>query len=373
MKTVRLTVIFLITSFFLVGSVLAQGAPVKVGFIGAMTGAAAVMGQRCNEGFLMGWNEFNEKGGAKGRKVEVITDDDEGQAGKGVNAANKQIFKDEILCGFATTNTPVTMAVVPSFQKYGVSHMTQVFGPTVTKMGSKYVFRISVSIDAYAETIYEWAVKNMGLKTVAIFSDKGGFGKDVGDAWEKVAPQYGVKVVTHEKCNLEDKDFTGQLLQIKKLNPQGVVMALGWELTMGLIVKNMKKLGMNNQVFAGAMSVEKYVEYGGEAAEGSIIGLPLVDYDRPKQVAEFASRFRAKYGRDPVLHNVWGYDAANILGTAMGKVAPNITRETVYQGITSVSGVQLVQGTYDFKASQDGIRRSKVAKIQGAKAVLIQE
>jgi branched-chain amino acid transport system substrate-binding protein len=368
----RIIFAFLIVGLFLVGSAFGQG-PIKLGFIGPMTGGSAVLGQRLSEGFKMYWDEVNEKGGFKGRKIQLIIDDDEAQPAKALSAAKKQILRDKIVCAFATCNSPVTMAVVPIFQKHEVPHVTQVFAPKVTKMGSKYVFRVSPTIIAYVDTIYDWSVKKIDLKTVAIFSDTGGYGKDVGDAWEKGAPKYGVKVVTREKCDLKDKDFTGQLLRVKKLNPQALVLAMGWETTMGLVVKNMKKLGMPQQILTGALDVDKFVEYGKEATDGVILGLPIVGFEKPRKRAKFAERFRAKYGKDPVIHNVWGYDAANIVAIGLKKAHPDITRENIYKGIASISKAKLIQGVYDFKTSQDGIRRSKVAKIMGGKAKLIKK
>jgi len=372
MKIRDFIVTLLVVGLFFVGSAFGQGAPVKVGFIGAMTGGSAVLGQRCSEGFKMFWDEYNEKGGVKGRKIDLIIDDDEALPAKGISAANKQITKDEIVAGYATTNTPVTMAVVPVFQQYEVPHVCQVFGPKVTNMGSKYVFRVAPTVDVYSNTLYEWGAKTLNLKTVAIISDKGAYGKDVGDSWENVAPKYGVKVVTRETINLEDKDFTGQLLKIKALNPQMVIFAVNWELTMGLIAKNMRKLGMDTPILTGALDVDKFVEYGGKGTDGTIVGLPFAGFDEPKERVNFAQRFKTKYGKDPVPHSVWGYDAGNIVAIALEKAYPNITRAKVFEGIASISGVRLLQGTYDLKTSQDGISRSEIVKIVDGKKVLIQ-
>lgn len=372
MKTTKIVISLLIVGLFFVSSAFAQEAPIKIGFIGAMTGGSAVLGQRNYEGFKLYWDELNEKGGLKGRKVDLILDDDEGQAAKGVSAAKKQILKDNIVSAFATVNTVVTMAVVPIFQEYGVPHVTQVFGPTVTKMGSKYVFRVIPSIDADVDSVYEWAIKNTNLKTVAIFSDSGGTGKDFGDAWERGAAKYGLKVLTHEKCNLEDKDFTGQILKIKNLNPQAVVVTMGWEMTIGLVCKEMRRLGLTQPIYMNKLDVTKFVEYGGEATEGVVLSLPIIGFDQPKELADLAKRFKAKYRQDIVLHNVWGYDGASVLGIALERAYPTITRESVYKGITSIHNVRLMQGVFDFTTSQEGIMKANMATIKGGKAVPLQ-
>ena len=258
------------------------------------------------------------------------------------------------------------------FKKYGVAHVTQTFSAGITKAGSKYVFRVAPTIEINAETLYAWAAKKLKLKKIAIISDKGAYGQTVGDVWEKLAPKYGVKVLTRQTINLEDKDFTGQLLKIKALDPQAVIFAVNWELTMGLMAKNMRKLGMKTPIISGAMDIDKYVEYGGKAVDGTTISLPLAGFNESKALSDFARRFKAKYHKDPVVHNVWGYDGANIIGLALEKIQPEITRARIYEAISSFSKLKLLQGTYDFKKSQDGIAESKIIKIEGGKSILIQ-
>ena len=150
-----------------------------------------------------------------------------------------------------------------------------------------------------------------------------------------------------------------------------VVFTINWEMTMGLVAKNMRKLGMNQPILTGAMEVAKYIEYGGEAVNGTIIGLPFIGFEEPKDRADFAKRFKAKYGKDPVVHNVWGYDAAKILSLGLESGYPTVTRESVYQGIKSISGVRMLQGVYDFKASQDGITKSEMVRLVNGKTVSI--
>jgi len=372
MKITSIIVISLIAGLLFMGPAFSQEASIKIGFIGAMTGGSAVLGQRCSEGFKMFWDEFNEKGGLKGGKVELVIDDDEALPAKAISAANKQIVKDEIVSGFATTNTAVTYAILPVFQKFEVPHVTQVFGAGITTAGSKYVFRVGPTINTYVETIYGYCTKNLGLKTVAIVSDKGGFGKDIGDAWENVAPKYGVKVLTREKCNMEDRDFTGQLIKIKTLKPDALVSAVGSELMVALLAKNMRKLGMDIPLLQGSQDVDKYLEYAGEAGDGTIMALAFVSFDQPKERTEFARRFKAKYRRDPVVHSVWGYDAANILAIALEKSYPTITRANVYKGITSISNVRLIQGVYNYTNTQEGISMSEIVKIVGGKVVKLE-
>jgi len=370
-RFVMVVLVSLVSTLFFTTLLFAQE-KIKVGFIGAMTGDSAVFGERCGEGFNMFWDEYNVKGGLKGKRIEVITDDDEGQPAKTINAANKQLIKDEILVGFATTNTNTALAVLPLFKKYGVAHVTQVFGAQVTKAGSPYVFRVAPVTDVFAHTCLKWANEKNNVKEIAIISDNGSYGQTVGDTWQQTAPLYGIKVVTRELIKLGDKDFTGQLLKIKKLNPQMIVFNIGWEMTMGLLAKNIRKVGMDTPILTGALDVPKFYEYGGEATNGTIIGLPFSGFESSEGRRDFLKRFKAKFGKDPVVHNVWGYDAANVVAIGMENAYPTVTRESIYQGIKKISGVALLQGVYDYKNTQDGIKTSEIIKLVDGKMVHVQ-
>jgi len=369
----RTSIVFLVIGFFFLSSAFGQEPSIKIGFIGQMTGGSAHLGQSTFKGFKMFLDEYNEKGGIRGRRIEVVVDNDEGQPAKSVTAANKQILKDEIVTGWATTNTPTCYAVIPVFKDYEVPHVTQCFSPGLTKAGSNYIFRIAPPVDTYPAAVYEWAAKNMGLKNVAIISDKGAYGQTVGDEWENAAPKYGIKVITRETINLEDKDFTGQLLKIKSLNAQAVAFGVNWELTMGLIAKNMRKLGMDTQIVTGSLAIERYYEAGGKAADGTIVALSFTGFAEPKERVEFSQRFKVKYGHEAGVMELWGFDGANIIALGLERAYPNITRKNVYNGIASLSGIRLLQGVYDFKASQDGFRRAVLVKVVNGKGVLIQE
>src|SRR5512139_38088 len=86
-------------------------APIKVGLIDIYSGAGAAFGKQCLNGWQMAVDEFNAKGGLKGRKIELITRDDKFKPDEGLAHARELLLKEKVDCLGGTTNSAVALAV----------------------------------------------------------------------------------------------------------------------------------------------------------------------------------------------------------------------------------------------------------------------
>src|SRR3954464_11514549 len=64
------------------GSIQAQSGPILIGEVAPLTGPAATVGTRLNKSSKMWADEVNAKGGINGRKIELVTCNDEGRPDK---------------------------------------------------------------------------------------------------------------------------------------------------------------------------------------------------------------------------------------------------------------------------------------------------
>lgn len=70
---------------------LADNEPIRIGSIAALTGAASAPSIGINRGVLFAAERINKAGGIRGRTVEVVTRDTQGDPTKAVNAAQEMI------------------------------------------------------------------------------------------------------------------------------------------------------------------------------------------------------------------------------------------------------------------------------------------
>jgi len=61
---------------------IAQSEPIKIGFLAAMTGPSSAPTIGFNRGVIFAVDAINAAGGVKGRKIEVITRDTQGEAAR---------------------------------------------------------------------------------------------------------------------------------------------------------------------------------------------------------------------------------------------------------------------------------------------------
>ena len=95
------------------GRVLAQGAPIKIGTLTPLTGAGGPYGPVMVKAVKAVIDEVNAAGGVLGRKVELISEDDQTNPEAGVRAARKLIDVDKVSAILGTWASSVTTAVAP--------------------------------------------------------------------------------------------------------------------------------------------------------------------------------------------------------------------------------------------------------------------
>ena len=95
------------------GRALAQGAPIKIGTLTPLTGAGGPYGPVMVKAVKAVVDEVNAAGGVLGRKVELISEDDQTSPEAGVRAARKLIDVDKVSAILGTWSSAVTTAVAP--------------------------------------------------------------------------------------------------------------------------------------------------------------------------------------------------------------------------------------------------------------------
>src|SRR5689334_5842929 len=88
----------------------AQGAPLKIGCITTLSGAAGILGKPQHLGMVMAAKKFNQSGGILGRSVEIVVRDDQSKPDVAV-AAMRELAGDgvRIFCGVLAS--PVALAM----------------------------------------------------------------------------------------------------------------------------------------------------------------------------------------------------------------------------------------------------------------------
>src|SRR6201993_1921704 len=92
---------------------IAQSETIKIGNLAAITGPASAPTQGFNRGVAFAVDAINAAGGVKGRKIEIVMRDTQGDPTKAVNATQEMISQLKVNCIWGPFNSGEALAVTP--------------------------------------------------------------------------------------------------------------------------------------------------------------------------------------------------------------------------------------------------------------------
>src|SRR5438067_12588321 len=103
--------VFKMAAFALIASCAAALAQdeIKVGEFAALTGGSASFGQSSHKGTQLGIDEINATGGVLGKKLKLITEDDQSNAGQPATIVRKLISQDKVVAVLGEVRSSATI------------------------------------------------------------------------------------------------------------------------------------------------------------------------------------------------------------------------------------------------------------------------
>lgn len=294
----KVVVMSLVASMCIAGPVIAEET-LKVGVQAPITGSYANEGQGIDQSVRLLAEQINEKGGVMGRKIEVISCDDEGTAMKAAICAKDLVNKGVSMVIGSYTST-CAEAAQPTYFKAGVLQTSDGTSDTLTEHGYWTFFRNSFPNSAEATFAAKYMVEEKQYKRIAILSDFSSYADGLGTAVQDAVKKIGGEVVAREKVKAGSQNFTPVLTQLKSKKPD-VIFFAGYYSDGGLIRSQQVALGIQADFIGGdANDNVDFVKLAGNAAEGAfIINVPtpeLLPYDLAK---DFLKAYKAKYNMMP--------------------------------------------------------------------------
>jgi branched-chain amino acid transport system substrate-binding protein len=312
----------------------ARADDVKVALIRGLTGPLEAYAKQTETGFMLGL-EYATKGTMEvdGRKIVVITKDDQGKPDLAKSALTEAFEDDGVDIAIGTTSSPATIAMLPVAEEHKKILIVEpaVADQITGEKWNRYIFRTgrNSSQDAISNAV---AIGAPGVN-IAVLGVDNAFGRDGVAAFKAALAKTGATLVAEEYAPAATADFTG----------------VGQRLFDALKDKQGKKLIWT--VWAGATNpLDKLADLGPErygigfAGAGNILpilaaykkfpgleGAAYYYYEIPKNpandwlVAEHKKRFNAP----PDFFTAGGFAAAEALVTALDKAKSTDTETLI--------------------------------------------
>jgi branched-chain amino acid transport system substrate-binding protein len=375
LKPLLLTTAFLATAF-LAGcnkkDQAAAGAPgdIVIGEYGSMTGATATFGLSTHKGIMMALDAVNAGGGVLGRKISLVSEDDQGKPEEAQTVVTKLINKDRVVAILGEIASSNSLAAAPVAQSSRIPMISPgSTNPKVTQAGD-YIFRVCFIDPFQGQVMAKFAAQSLKMTKVAILRDiKSDYSVGLANFFIDSFKKAGGTILADESYSQGDKDFNAQLTSIKGKNPEAIFVP-GYYTEVGLIARQARKLGIKAILLGGdGWDSATLWEIGGEALNGSYYSNHYSVDDPSPAIRKFVADYKAKYNEEvPDAMSALGFDAALLLVNAIqraGSAAP----DSIKMALAATKDFSGVTGKMTLDQNRDAIKSAVVLEVRDGKNV----
>lgn len=336
---------------------------IKIGEVGSMTGSEATFGVSTHQGIDLAIKQINAGGGIKGKKVEVISLDDQSKPDEAATAVTKLITQEKVTAVLGEVASSRSLAMAAIAQDHKIPMVTpSSTNPKVTEIGN-FIFRVCFIDPFQGEVMAKFASRELKLKRVAILKDmKSDYSTGLSEFFKKSFTSSGGTITAELSYSSGDIDFKSQLTAIKKEKPEAVFVP-GYYTEVGLIARQAKEMGITAPLLGGdGWDSPKLTEIAGSAIENSYFSNHYSNENQAPHIQQFINEFKKTYGVMPDGLSAAAYDATKVLASAMGQ-AKTMSTEDIRSALALTKDYQGVTGNISIDSLRNAVKSAVVLKV----------
>ncbi len=214
---------------------LAQTEPIRIGWLAALTGPSSAPAVGFDRGVKFATDAINAAGGVKGRRVEIITRDTQGDPTKAVNATQEMISQLRVHAIWGPTNSGESLAVTAIMARGSMPNIHPcVVDSLIDPRRYPNAFRIAPSNGQWDDAVRGYCLNQLSARKVAVIGDTTGYGVSAANASVSGFQRDGADVVYKANIDATQTDMTPDMLRARNAGAQAIVI---WSVTTGMIAR----------------------------------------------------------------------------------------------------------------------------------------
>ncbi|MBM3505666.1 MAG: ABC transporter substrate-binding protein [Alphaproteobacteria bacterium] len=329
---------------------------VKIGFLTALTGLETILGETQLHCFELAVDDVNAAGGAGGRKLEYIVEDDQTTTQGAIDKARKLMGKDNVdsIIGMIASLERVAALSVTSPAKKLLIYTTYYEGGEC----DKYLVCTGQVPNQQIDPMIPWVTQNMG-KTVYVMGSDYIWPRGSTDTLKVALEANGASLVGADFFPFGTQDFGPAFQKVKSANPD-----ILWLMFAGsdsiVSVKQYRSFDMKPQLIYHGWDETILEALPAEEQEGIIASQAYFQQlDNPVNNG-FKERFAAKFGSASPINAIGEatYDAVWLYAKAI-ELADSVDPEKVIPAMSQVE-FDAPQGHVNLLASNNHMRCNSI-------------
>jgi branched-chain amino acid transport system substrate-binding protein len=291
---------------------------IKIGLAAVQSGSDAQIGATMLYGSQIAIDEWNARNGVLGKQIETISLDDEGNPQKASTVAHN-LVDDGVVAVLGHLNSSCT---IPASIVYNDGKVLQITpgstNPKYTEQGFPYAFRICGRDDQQGPVAAKYMHDVLKLTKIAILHNKTAYGEGLATEVKKTFEGLGGQVTMFQGIGTDENDFSSNISVIQGSGAEGFFWG-GMYGQGGPLCVKMRQAGVNIPFVSGDGCFDQSLIN----TLGSYTANVYLSFGKPYRdlpaAQPFLQKYKAKYGHDEGAYSVYGYDAANVLLTAIAQ------------------------------------------------------
>jgi branched-chain amino acid transport system substrate-binding protein len=341
---------------------IAQSGPILVGWMGAVTGPLAAPTIGFNRGMQWAVDQINGGGGVKGRKIEIVLRDTQGDPTKAVNATQELISRQKVDVMWGPVNSGESLATTPIMARAKMPDMHPcVVNSLIDPEKYPNAFRLAPSNTQWDDAVRNYCLDILKIKEVAIVGDSTGYGTSAVKDSVAGFTKANANIVYSGVIDPNQSDITPDMLRMRDAGAKALVC---WSVTTGLnsrIMNTRAAIGWDVPIVGhpalGTGEVGKLVDKPANWANVYMVGYKSCSFGAdgklPARSQEFVDRIKGKIElSDSVLWWVTcAVDAVNLIASAVAQTG-STEPEAFISHFNAVKQYPGLFGDYSFSPQQ---------------------
>lgn len=324
--------------------------PIRIGFIGPLTGGAAPYGEPAANAVKLAVSEINKAGGVNGRTIEVTYEDGKCSGTDASTAAQKLVSIDKVTYIIGAGCSGESFSIIPIITSAKVTTISPISSAPKLSGASPYFLRNNPNDNLFGPLLADYLAKQ-GLKKVAILAEQTDYGQQIKTVFAAELVKNGQTLVASQDYTSDSTDFRSLLSKIKDAKPDVVFIAAQNGANFIRATQQARALNLNAPIANVYLGTDPAIASSTTVLEGTIFAdLPGLSTEKGKQ---FLASYQQTYKSTPSYPFYAGaaYDDAYLFAQAIKIVGDDSTK--VAQYLHSMPAYTGSIGTYSFDQNGD--------------------
>jgi branched-chain amino acid transport system substrate-binding protein len=339
----------------------AQAQSVKIGMAIPVTGPAAESGKYALNGAKLALDTINKSGGALGRPIELVVEDDQTTNPGAVLAFSKLAAQTDIVAFLGSIRSTQVHAMAPDILSTAKPVMFGGTDPQLTKLGNPWLFRFRPNDSYSGRVIANYGISTLNKKKWAIVHSTDAFGTGGSKALASALAALGVTPVLDQGYANQSQDFTPVVLAVRQSGADILGSYFTFENDLAIFARQLRQLGVTIP-WVGSPSIvaATAIKLAGPALYGTF-GVADFAEDSSPEAKAFGTAYRNAYKTPPDNFGSWTFDALKVLASAINK-AGSTEPEKIRQALVLTKAYKGVEGEYNFDEKGDGLHGYNIVR-----------